>query len=192
MIVLVNKKRFASTLSMLIVIVLALVGLLSIRSVRTAVYPRKYSRYVENYSRRFKLDKYLVYAVIKSESGFNEDAVSQRGAVGLMQIMPETAEEAANVIGIKNYDEEMLKTPKINIWIGCYYMDFLMKRYNNDIQTAMAAYNAGYGNVDVWMAQEQTENLKIVHIPFGETKKYVVKILGNYNSYKGIYGGKGD
>ncbi len=187
MIMLVNKKRFAAVISFMLICVILLVGLLNVKKMRQGAYPIKYSGYVEKYAAEMGIDKYLVYAVIKAESNFDEKAVSDKGAVGLMQIMPETGKEAANKIGINNYSDEKLLEPKINIRIGCYYIAFLMNRYGNDIRTAMAAYNAGYGNVDNWLAREQKDFIDADDIPFGETKKYIVKIINGYEKYKEIY-----
>ena len=187
MIVLVNKKRFAAVFSFLLIGIILIVGLLNINRMWQRAYPLKYSDYVEKYADEMGIDKYLVYAVIKAESNFDEKAVSEKGAVGLMQIMPETGREGAKKLGIKDYSDKKLTDPKINIHIGCYYISFLMNRYGGDIRTAMAAYNAGYGNVDNWLAREQKNVIEEGNIPFGETKKYIVKILNGYEKYKEIY-----
>ena len=187
MIVLVNKKRFAAVISVMLICIILLIGLFNVSKIRQSAYPLKYTSYVEKYSAEFSVDKYLVYAVIKAESEFDEKAVSDKGAVGLMQIMPSTAEEAAAKIGMENYSPKMLTEPDINIRIGCYYIAFLLDRYGGDVRTAMAAYNAGYGNVDNWLACEQAEIISAEIIPFGETKKYIVKIINNYDKYKEIY-----
>ena len=187
MIMLVNKKRFATVISLMLICVILLVGLLNVKKIRQSAYPIKYSGYVEKYAKEMGLDKYLVYAVIKAESNFNEKAVSDKGAIGLMQIIPETGREAAKKIGIENYSDKKLLEPKTNIRIGCYYIAFLMNRYSGDIRTAMSAYNAGYGNVDNWLAREQKDVIDADNIPFGETKKYIVKIINGYEKYKEIY-----
>ena len=101
--------------------------------------------------------------------------------------MPTTGEEAAKKIGIENYSEKKLIEPDTNIRIGCYYIAFLLDRYGGDIRTAMSAYNAGYGNVDNWLAREQKDYISAENIPFGETRKYIVKIINNYDKYKEIY-----
>ena len=187
MIVLVNKKKFAATISVMLLCIILIIALFNVKKMRQAAYPIRYADYVEKYSQEFAVDKYLVYAVIKAESEFNEKAVSDKGAVGLMQVMPTTGEEAAKKIGIENYSEKKLIEPDTNIRIGCYYIAFLLDRYGGDIRTAMSAYNAGYGNVDNWLAREQAEYISAENIPFGETRKYIVKIINNYDKYKEIY-----
>ncbi len=188
MIVLVNKKRFGSILLFLLMVVLIVVGILGIGSIKKKVYPLRYEKYVEKYAKEYGLDKYLVYAIIKTESGFDCEDVSRKGAVGLMQIMPSTAGEAAEKMGMKDYNTGMLKEPETNIRIGCYYLNYLIDKYSGDIDTAVAAYNAGHGNVDKWLAYEKKEHLKIEDIPFGETKKYVVKVRETCKKYKKLYG----
>ena len=187
MIVLVNKKKFAATISVMRLCIILIIALFNVKKMRQAAYPIRYADYVEKYSQEFEVDKYLVYAVIKAESEFNEKAVSDKGAVGLMQVMPTTGEEAAKKIGIENYSEKKLMEPGTNIRIGCYYIAFLLDRYGGDIRTAMSAYNAGYGNVDNWLAREQKDYISAEDIPFGETRKYIVKIINNYDKYKEIY-----
>jgi len=187
-IVLVNKKKFFKTVSILLVLVLAVVGILNINNIKKGIYPQKYKLYVEKYSDEFGLDKLFVYSVIKAESDFNPKAKSNKGALGLMQLMPDTAEEAAGKLGIENFNKEMLLEPEINVRIGCYYLSFLMERYSQDIKTAAAAYNAGYNNVDKWLAQEMSDYITEEMIPFGETKKYINKIEKYYNKYNELYG----
>ena len=187
MIVLVNKKRFTVILSVLLLLLLTVAGIVNIRNVKHAVYPTKYSRFVEKYAEEYGVDKYLIYSVIKAESNFDEKAVSEKGAMGLMQIMPATAREAAGKLGMEGFDVQELLVPEINIQIGCYYMAFLLERYMGDVTSAAAAYNAGYGNVDNWLAMEQTERVTAEVVPFGETKKYIVKVENNYSKYKELY-----
>ncbi len=187
MIVLVNKRKFTTFLAFFLILVLALFGTLNMKNIKQGLYPTKYSSYVEKYSNMYGVDKYLVYSVIKAESNFDETAMSDKGAVGLMQIMPETGEEYAGKIGIEGFSGNMLSEPEVNVQIGCYYLAYLMNRYSNHIPTAAAAYNAGLGNVDDWLAQEQVHTLTVEIVPFGETRKYIEKVEGYYNKYLELY-----
>ena len=187
MIVLVNKKKFAKNIAVLLIIILFVTALLNINNIKKLFYPVDYSFYVEKYSKEYNLDKYLVYSLIKTESDFDENAVSKKGAKGLMQLMPETASEYAKKLEIQNFKENMLFEPETNIRIGCYYISFPLDRYDGDAITAVAAYNAGYGRVDNCLATEQTDKISLDIIPFGETKKHIQSFEKNYNNYKKIY-----
>ena len=104
------------------------------------IYIIDYSDYVEKYAKEYEVDKYLIYAIIKAESNFNENAVSNKKAKGLMQLMYSTAEEVATQIGISINEEKILE-PDTNIKLGTKYISDLLKRYEN-IGLALAAYNA--------------------------------------------------
>lgn len=152
------------------------------------IYPTKYSQYVEKYADEYKIDKYMVYAIIKAESNFNENAKSASNAIGLMQIMETTAIETANKMGL-DVNEEDLFEPDLNIKIGLKYFADLLKTYDNNYALAIIAYNAGIGNVDKWIAEgiieEDAKDLE--NVPFKETNNYVRKILRDYQIYKELY-----
>jgi soluble lytic murein transglycosylase len=122
---------------------------------------------------------------MKRESNLNPDAVSNKGAVGLMQIMPKTGREIAQQLDIAGYTEGMLKNPELNIMFGVYYLSQLMYYYNENVILSLAAYNAGKGHVDGWMSRDPDIAEKISKIPFKETKKHTRSILITYNFYKG-------
>lgn len=153
------------------------------------IYPTKYSQYVEKYAEEYRIDKYMVYAIIKAESNFNPKAKSASNAIGLMQIMETTAIETANKMNL-NVTEEDLFNPELNIQIGLKYFADLLKTYDNNYALAIIAYNAGIGNVDKWIAdgiiQENAQDLE--NVPFKETNNYVRKILRDYQIYKELYG----
>lgn len=148
-------------------------------------YPNKYSDYVEKYSEEYGVDKYLIYAVIKQESNFENEAKSHKGAKGLMQIMNDTADEIAKELGVRGMN---LYNPEININIGTKYLADLIEKYKNP-KLAIAAYNAGFGNVDKWIAQgiikEDGSNLE--EIPYKETEMYLRKVMKNYEMYNKLY-----
>ena len=101
-------------------------------------------------AQNYDIDPLLVYAVIKAESNFDVNAVSNAGAMGLMQIMPETYEWLASKEGITDVSQEDLLNPEINIKYGCMFLSILLERYPQ-LSSAVAAYNAGFGNVDNWL-----------------------------------------
>ena len=141
--------------------------------------------YVEFYSKEYNLDENLVYSIIKAESKFKEDAVSRKGAKGLMQIGDGTRDWAAEELKLEKVD---IFKPQDNIRIGCWYLNRLYREFG-DLDLVIAAYNGGSGNVKKWLADEEFssdgENLET--IPFKETASYVEKVKYNYEMYKKIY-----
>lgn len=144
-------------------------------------YPVEYSTYIVKYAEKNDLDPYLVIGVIKQESNFVADARSPY-AGGLMQLTEETADDYAKKMGLKNYN---YMDPETNIKIGCYVLSNLIDKYGY-IDTALAAYNAGMGNVDTWLENPQysTDGETLSYIPFAETRYYVAKIHQHIEAYK--------
>lgn len=156
--------------------------------IKKTQYPIKYEYFVEKYSDEYGLDKYLVYAVMRTESRFDKFAVSNAGAKGLMQITDETGEDCARRLKISGYSGDALFDPEINIQIGCYYLKRLLDKYDN-VNNALAAYNGGPGNVDKWLLDPSYVDGSgtLVNIPFRETKNYVVRVNEAREMYKAIY-----
>ena len=153
----------------------------------TKVYKLEYTEYVKKYANEYNVDEYLIYAIIKAESNFEPSAESHRGAKGLMQLMYSTAEDISKRIGIELNEENILE-PDININLGTKYISMLIQKYNNT-NLALAAYNAGSGNVDGWIEKGtlKSDGSDIENVPFTETNNYVRKILRDYEIYKNIY-----
>ena len=154
------------------------------------MFPMKYSNYVEKYSDEYGLNKNLVYSIIKAESGFNPNAISHRNAKGLMQIMDSTGEWAAEKINIEDFESSMLLKPEINIRIGCWYISKLINQYDQNVELALSAYNAGSGNVAKWLKDTDisSNGITLDRIPFKETENYVKKIKRYNYIYKKLYG----
>ena len=151
------------------------------------IYKIDYSEYVEKYSKEYNVDKYLIYATIKAESNFNQYAKSSQGALGLMQLMENTALEVAPKAGIK-VTEHNIYDPDVNINVGSKLISILLQKYEN-IGLALAAYNAGSGNVDNWISKGtiKEDGSALENIPFKETNNYVRKILRDYDIYVDLY-----
>jgi len=149
------------------------------------IYPTKYIEYVNKYADEYNLEKPFVFAVIKAESGFNQNNRSKTGARGLMQIMPDTGEWAAEKIGIDNYSDDMLYDPDINIHIGCWYLRYLLDMYDENLSTALAAYNAGCGTVNKWLKDEKysSDGQSLDNVPYDETDGYIVRTLKYNDAY---------
>ena len=158
------------------------------------LYPFPYRKTVENYSARWHVDKFLAVAVMKVESNFHESANSQSGAVGLMQIMPETAAWIAYQLGEQPEeiadDIKNLREPETNIRYGTWYLSELETEFKGNDVLALAAYNAGRGNVREWMEQNHwSDNFSDVDkIPYAETRDYVKRVLHCREKYSELYG----
>jgi soluble lytic murein transglycosylase-like protein len=145
-------------------------------------------RYMENYrivaatAGRFDLPVDLLLAVADVESAFDEKAVSDKGAIGLMQLMPETARETAAGIGLTVW---AIEDPVDNALIGAAYLAAMLRRYRDDLHLALAAYNAGPSNVDKWSqaAAGLPGPETIQHFAFEETKKYVTDIIDRMDTH---------
>lgn len=151
-------------------------------------YPIMYKEQINEYSQRYELDPFLILSVIKTESSFDESATSKKDARGLMQISDKTGKWAAESLNIKDYNINSLYISEINIKIGTWYLNKLIKQFG-DIEVALAAYNAGSGNVQTWLKDKNysEDGKKLNQIPFNETKDYIYKVQKSYNIYKTIY-----
>lgn len=183
-----NKKILVCGLIILILIVFLIVFKDKIQRI---FYPKSYEEFVSIYSDEYGVDENLVFAVIKAESDFQEDAVSHKDALGLMQIMKETAEDVARKYNIEidfNNSEREILNVQNNIKIGTKYLAVLLEKYKN-IEVAVAAYNAGIGTVDNWIGKGiiKSDGSDIENIPYKETNNYVRKILRNYKIYQDLY-----
>ncbi len=154
--------------------------------------PEEYSAFVERYSREYDVPEAMVYAVIKTESGFDPEAISGKNAVGLMQMLPSTFEWLTNDILHDGHSSNMLYDPQTNIKYGTYYLSRLYMRFGN-WNTALAAYNGGEGNVSGWLSDTRYSDdgveLKIDKLPleFSETKDYVKKVNKAMKKYQELY-----
>lgn len=120
------------------------------------IYPKDYSEYVYKYAEEYNVDPLLVFAIIKAESNFNPNVISNSEAIGLMQLMDATAEELSNKLNILYVKKASLYNPELNIQLGTKYFSNLMKEYNNNYMLALTAYNAGIGNVNKWIENRYT------------------------------------
>lgn len=152
-------------------------------------YPIKYEEYVEKYAEEYEIDKYLIYAVIQTESKFDPNAKSDVGAIGLMQLMEDTAKECNEKAEFGYNIPDDLINPEVNIRIGCYYLNRLLKIFDDNKELALTAYNGGLGNVEKWLDDEEYSDgqggLNIT--PYQETNDYVDKVLKSYKRYRDIY-----
>lgn len=155
--------------------------------VRESQYPLEYTSEISHAARAHQVNPYWICAVIKAESGWNPEARSSAGAVGLMQVLPETASELASWGSVDSalYPPDRLTDPAVNIEYGTAYLRYLVEHYH-EMEPAIAAYNAGMGNVDQWMAGggDIRDNIR-----FPETRAYLLNIVRYEKQYEEIYPG---
>jgi soluble lytic murein transglycosylase len=178
-----------------VIVVLGLAGVL-IASVlptvkhaaREITLPLRHEDIVRQQAADKRLDPFLVAGVIYAESKFS-DQTSHAGARGLMQITPATAQAIAQRTGGVSFRQEDLSDPQVNISYGTWYLRNMLDRYGENPVLALAAYNAGQGNVDRWIGEAQAEGraLTIDSIPFGETRAYVQRVLDAERDYRATY-----
>ena len=125
-----------------------------------------------------ELQPSFILAVIMAESSFDQYAQSRAGAQGLMQLMPPTAKDMAERMGLTDFQPEHVWNPEVNIAIGVFYLNLLKDRYDGNLDLVLAAYNAGLGNVDRWLANPEfsRDGLTLDTIPFPETENYLRRI----------------
>ncbi|MFL0247472.1 lytic transglycosylase domain-containing protein [Candidatus Clostridium stratigraminis] len=174
------------------VIILLVILIVEFSNIAKTLFPLNYVDSINNYSRKYNLDPYLISAVIKTESNYKPRALSSKSAYGLMQITPDTAEWAAKEMKLNNYKNEKLFDPDYNINMGCWYLDNLKKEFNGNMDLVLAAYNGGRGNVEKWLADSEhsSDGVNLHYIPFKETDKYIKRVKVNYNIYKFLYKNK--
>lgn len=184
-----GKKKKSFLKNLIISFILALCVTLSLEPLMEFLYPLKYQDIIEECSDLYNLDKYLVMGIISTESGFDVDAKSHKDAHGLMQLKDETALWCIEKFSIDIPKEDIYK-PESNIQIGCAYVRYLIDLYGGNVDTAVAAYNAGPGNVNKWLADKRYSDGKtaLKSIPFEETKTYVKKVQNRRELYMKLYG----
>lgn len=148
------------------------------------LYPKVYSDTITKYTKNLNLDPFLIYAVMREESRFDRAALSPAGAIGLMQLMPNTAKIEGKKIGIPVRDDREIFEPEKNIAIGSHYLSKLLNEFNN-VVLAIAAYNAGEKAVTSWLNENRYHQMDdfIEDIPYNETRNYVKRVLASYFEY---------
>jgi soluble lytic murein transglycosylase len=187
----VRRRRL---LAIVTAIGLALVGVAALQpvfhhAVREISLPLRHEDIIRQQARDKDLDPALIAGVIYAESHFIDGRTSSAGAEGLMQLTPATAQYIANKSGGTAFKVSDLGTAQVNIAYGAFYLRYLMERYGDDVPLVLAAYNAGEGNVDTWIAAARAKDkaLDIGAIPFGETRSYVTKVLDARRQYRHQY-----
>ena len=151
-----------------------------------ARYPFPFLKEIATWSKQRQVNPLLVTALIRQESRFEPKIRSVAGAVGLMQVMPETGKWIAEKIKLKQYN---LENPNDNVQMGTWFLDYTQREYDNNSLLAVASYNAGTGNVSKWLRQlgKRAPDEFVEAIPFDETRGYVRQVFGNYWNYMRLY-----
>ena len=152
-------------------------------------YPLRYTSEISAAAQEFGVPPAYLYAVILAESSFRTDATSSVGAMGLMQIMPETGVWIAKKLGMRDsFTPEMLYEPAVSARFGAWYLRFLLDRYDGDMRCATAAYHAGQGKVDKWLDDPaySPDGQTLAVIASDATNNYVNKVMNNYEQYTAI------
>jgi soluble lytic murein transglycosylase len=176
----VGRAALKRALALAVVVALAAVTLATLQSTKPGWwerlwYPLRYEQIIRGHARHYDLDPALLAAVIYQESKFHPSARSKSGAIGLMQLLPQTAEGIAVHTGGTAFRVSDLYNPEINVRYGAWYLHHLEQKYGDE-RTALAAYNAGQENIDRWHAEGRG-------IVFPETRAYVSRV----EELRGIY-----
>ncbi len=185
-----KRKRIVIAVILIAVLVVGILVLTNSKTqkkIGSALYPIKYSEYVDKASADYNVEKELVYAMIRTESHFDKDAVSSAGAIGLMQLTNETYDWLCRLRDISYVDDGLLE-PSINIDFGTYFISYLFKEFGDE-RLVIAAYNAGPDNVKSWLKNPDysSDGVTLENIPYEETKNHVDRVLDAKEKYKKIY-----
>lgn len=183
------SKPIYALLALRVIIVLVVGAIFFTGLPNRITYPKLYWQEARQYAETFGVDPYLVMALIKVESNFRPSAKSKSGALGLMQIMPDTGRWAAGMLNTDNYYDSRLLVPEFNIMIGTWYITNLLATYNEPA-IALAAYNAGRGNVDRWLADGTWSGAvdSASDVPYRETEDFINRVMRAWEAYERTYG----
>ncbi|MEC0230165.1 lytic transglycosylase domain-containing protein [Paenibacillus alba] len=153
------------------------------------LYPIYFEQEIKQSAAKHKVDPFLIAAIIRVETNYRHQLESKKGALGLMQLMPDTAEWIVQSTNLEPHAPEDLLKVDVNINLGSWYLSWLNKHYNGNLFYTIAAYNAGQGNVNKWKQNEiwDGSQANINQIPFGETRHYVSRVLYYYEKYTNLY-----
>lgn len=152
-------------------------------------YPIYYRDIINKHSKKYEMDPLFVAAMILEESRFGAEAISWAGAIGLMQIMPQTGHELAHQLKIRRFEKNMLLNPNINIEMGTKYMKYLMGRFQDNHALVTGAYNGGPGRMSRWVKERGLADLDefIEDIAINETRRHIKKVIDSYYVYRKLY-----
>lgn len=152
------------------------------------MYPVKYEKEIRFASQKYMVEPYIIASMINVESSYNRYAISSKGAVGLMQILPSTALWLSEQMEIENFEEGLLTDVQTNILMGTYYLKYLMTKFQN-LTVVFCSYNAGETTVRSWLGDQKysIDGISLIKIPYLETQNHVEKLERNLKVYQYIF-----
>ncbi|MBN2982988.1 MULTISPECIES: lytic transglycosylase domain-containing protein [Cohnella] len=185
----VRKRR--RRLLIPLVLVVAVIAIVQTDWLGRTMYPIYYKDEIRSTASRFQLDPLLVAAIIRVESNYRAEAVSPKGALGIMQVMPDTANwilEKEAEFGALTV-QEIGRNPEAGMQVGGWYIREMLRQFDGNLAASLAAYNAGPGKVRQWLNEGVWDGSQqsINDIPYGETRHYVQRIFYYYNKYQQLY-----
>jgi soluble lytic murein transglycosylase len=180
-----RKKRVFALLLVCFVLVL----FMNSTFIGRKLYPIYFEQEIRQSAAKHNIDPFLIAAIIRVETNYKHHLESSKGALGLMQLMPDTAEWIVESTNLGPHTQEDLLKADVNINLGSWYLSWLNKHYNGNLIYAIAAYNAGQGNVNKWKQTNLWDGSqeRIDQIPFGETRHYVQRVIYYYEKYTKLY-----
>ncbi|MCM3270191.1 lytic transglycosylase domain-containing protein [Paenibacillus elgii] len=181
-----RKKRVFALLLLTFVIFL----FLSSTYVGRMLYPIRYEQEIRQNAAKYDLDPFLVAAVIRVESNYLTETESKKGAYGMMQLMPDTANWIIDKARFSEEFRNRLNDPAVSIELGSWYLNWLSKQFNGNRIAVLAGYNAGHGKVSRWLQENEWDGTlqNADRIPYGETRHYIQRVMYYYNKYVKLYG----
>jgi peptidoglycan lytic transglycosylase len=153
-------------------------------------WPRAFPQWVTRATHEFYFDPALVWAIMREESAYRAQVSSPAGALGLMQLMPQTGERVAGELELQSFATEQLYDPETNIRLGTYYLRSLFERFDGSRAFTIASYNAGPEAVGRWLEKnaQPKPDVFVESVPYGETRRYLRRVLRSYHMYQLLYG----
>jgi soluble lytic murein transglycosylase len=179
--IIINRKKLTI---LIICFILILIISLSFVLILINKYPLKYENEIKFVSEKYDVKPELIAGIVFSESGFKQYSISNKGALGLMQLMPNTASWLCETMNIP-YNQDLLFNPLYNLDIGAFYLSYLIEKFE-ETNVVLAAYNAGEGNVLEWLnnTEYSIDGKKLITTPFKQTNFFIAKVNDAMAYYK--------
>ncbi|MED4599170.1 lytic transglycosylase domain-containing protein [Paenibacillus validus] len=181
-----RKKRVFAILLLTFLIFL----FLSSSFIGRLLYPIHYEDDIRRNAFQYELDPFLIAAIIRVESNYKPDTESNKGAYGLMQLMPDTSNWIIEKAPFDTEYKKKLGTPAVSIELGSWYLHWMDKQFGGNMHAMIAGYNAGHGKVSRWLQEKAWDGTlqNANQIPYGETRHYIQRVMYYYNKYHKLYG----